>query len=333
MEAWLERLKALASPEVGGPWVRRLGVVLLAVGVLLIAHSAAETTWQWVAPDEPAGLRAPPPGALGTGVAPQRAAGTPERGREGSDLAAIADYHLFGRPPERREAARPEIPTDAPETRLNLTLRGILAQGGEGRGAAVIESREGQKVFVAGAELPGGAVLERVQPDRVILSRDGQFEMLRLERERLTLSQGVDSVRAARPTDSPVRRGEATVASRTESETAADAQARIGRAELQSLREDFYERPQRIAEMVEVRPVLQGGSIRGFRVSPQDERARRYFARAGLQAGDIVLEVNGVSAANQRQMQQLVGELDSTSSVHLRIERDGVERDVHLRIN
>jgi len=101
----------------------------------------------------------------------------------------IASYHLFG----HAEQSRPEVrrsPTVAPETRLKLTLSGVLAASAEQRTArAIIAGPDGHgKSYTIDDRLPGGAVIKEIYPDRVILTRNGKYETLRLPRTRLKLN-------------------------------------------------------------------------------------------------------------------------------------------------
>jgi len=101
----------------------------------------------------------------------------------------IASYHLFG----HAEKSRPEVrraPTVAPETRLKLTLSGVLAATAEQQAArAIIAGPDGHgKSYTINDRLPGGAVVKEIHPDRVILTRHGKYETLRLPRTRLKLN-------------------------------------------------------------------------------------------------------------------------------------------------
>ena len=72
---------------------------------------------------------------------------------------------------------------DAPETQLNLQLRGTIAAGDETMAHAIIADGNGKdKVYFINDAVPGGAVLHEVYTDRVILNRAGILETLRLPR-------------------------------------------------------------------------------------------------------------------------------------------------------
>lgn len=356
VQGWL---RGLANPDKGAAWARRLGDALLVFAIILLAGSAAKTTWRLLEPftsNDLAGV--PASSTVGSSDLSNASAGSTQTSSR-ARLAEVADYHLFGRPPQGGQGPAQQIPTNAPETRLDLSLKGILSSGAEGRGAAIIDTGNQQKVFLAGAELPGDAVLVQVQNDRVILSRAGNYEMLRLERDILDVAENsVRSPSVAKISSSFVERGDGSrrLTEITDSanipEYSANGQespsgsgesaanraapqttARIERSEVESLHQELRNDPSKLADMVQIRPVLSGGSIRGFRLTPRNERASAYFEQAGLRPGDLILEVNGVSAANHNELRNMVNQLDSTSRVRLRIERNGTEQQVVVRID
>ena len=96
----------------------------------------------------------------------------------------IAGWHLFGRAPEKVVAA-PQAPVEAPKTRLQLTLRGVLASasGADAEARAIIAEPGGrERQYHPGEAVPGGAELAEVRPDRVILRRNDRYETLPLVR-------------------------------------------------------------------------------------------------------------------------------------------------------
>ncbi len=348
MRRVIRHLHKLTSPEHGGPWARRLGYALTGVGVVLVAATAAEVTWRLLVP----GKSLPQAeGVAAQEVAPRLEA---DEGRSGPGLAGVAEHHLFGRPPgEADEQPVRKVPVDAPETRLDLALKGVLAVGGKGRGTAIIAEDDETAVYVAGAELPGGAVLERVHADRVILSRDGSFERLGLDREAVQLAQGGTTLGPAEPGEPPVRRGDQRSAEITDVEpyrgegkdTATrgerpeasgggpdDADGAIERRELTRLRDQFQEDPGKITRMVGVQPVMDGGRIGGFRITPHTDQGQRYLEQAGLQEGDVVTAVDGVAVNDREGLSRLVQKLDTASEVRLSIKRNERKRDLVVRL-
>jgi general secretion pathway protein C len=91
-----------------------------------------------------------------------------------------ASREFFGSVVVETEEEVDEI--EAPETKLNLTLHAVMAQG-EGQGFAIIGEGNGAgKVFTVTEDMFGQASLSKVFGDRVILDRNGQLETLRYEK-------------------------------------------------------------------------------------------------------------------------------------------------------
>lgn len=319
-----ERLRSLASPQTGAPYVRRLATLLKALVVILLASTAAQLTWLFVA-DPPVPLKS-------AGVTSSAETTKTEALRGNSlqspktSLSDLAKSHLFGTSPatEQRQST---VPTDAPKTRLNLQLTGILAIGGDGQGVAIIARGNDQRVYTTGADLPGNAILKYVHRDRVILSRAGRIEMLPLSRDKLELSSTDSGVRAASPGEFPVN-GSARETNSVDTEE----QSRIPRNELTRLREELNSNPRRLADLIQFTPIMGEDGIRGFRIQPRSE-GQDYFQRAGLEEDDIVTAINGVPVNDMQQMSRLISQLETVEELRLQVERDGREQQLVVGID
>lgn len=94
----------------------------------------------------------------------------------------IPAQHLFGVDTRLQSAA-------VPETGLQLTLTGILkSTGGQASAAIIAENDELGKVYQEGSVLPGGAVLEAIRDDQVVIKNQGHYEKLVLSRPPALLS-------------------------------------------------------------------------------------------------------------------------------------------------
>lgn len=156
---------------------------LLTLGARLLTLALAGLVG-WTAWDGYQRLTAPPPqprvhAPAGAGTPAQAPRSAPRRGEE------IAALHLFGAP----ETAAPEpalpAPAEAPETRLNLELMGVLSSSSrEGARAIITASNHPEKHYRVGDRLPAGATIAEIHDDSVLLERNGRYETLRLRRER-----------------------------------------------------------------------------------------------------------------------------------------------------
>lgn len=265
--------------------------------ILLLAYALARLTWALLAP---APLTLPVPVVPPTQVA---AAGNAEA-PAASALARVAALHLFGQA-EVREAETVAVPADTPDTRLNLSLKGVVAATPVERGLALIADERGnERHYAVGAELPGGATLEQVHGDRVVLRRAGRFEQLRLPRDA-PLSGEAPAVLVPEPMAQPGAIPEAT-------------------------RQQWLEDPRTLFDMVQAQPVMQDGSIRGFAISPR--RDARAFRQAGLRPGDVVTSINGVTIAGMTDPAAMMELLAGASELRLDIERNGRPESVVIQV-
>ncbi len=96
----------------------------------------------------------------------------------------IANFKLFGdmSAPSKPIAVQTE---NLPETSLKLTLTGVLAGKNNLQASALIEGPDRQtRNYRVDEEVPGGAILKSVYPDRVVLERAGRLENLIFEEKR-----------------------------------------------------------------------------------------------------------------------------------------------------
>ncbi|MGH8458467.1 MAG: type II secretion system protein GspC, partial [Nevskiales bacterium] len=249
-----ERLQALA------PYARHLPLACNLLLILLIAASLARMVWL-LYPLPRSRFELPAPGAI-----PARSSGLPK-----VNVEQIAAANLFG----QHQGTATGAPLDAPETALNLTLKGILAYGSEKSSRALIADGSGkERPYAVGDDVPGGAILKAIHADRVILERSGRFETLRLDRNKNSGASPVTTATAAVASDSGIttRGGEATT--------------------LAELRNELLKEPGKASQYVRLQPVYTEGKLQGYRIYPGANRS--LFQSVGLRAGEMVTSVNGV---------------------------------------
>ncbi len=155
----------------GGQRIPRVLANLLLVGlVVYLALVLAQTTWLIAWDERPVAVASSYAGAAGIAAATRR-------------LQPLAAHQLFGRPAERARVAE-VVRRSAPETRLNLRLEGVLvAERPEDSGAIVAGSNGVTEHYRVGDVLPGNAELSEVEPGRVLIRRNGQYESLTFDDE------------------------------------------------------------------------------------------------------------------------------------------------------
>ncbi|MCC6303268.1 MAG: type II secretion system protein GspC [Gammaproteobacteria bacterium] len=285
---------------------RRIITLVQVVLVLMLAATLAQLTWKLI-PLPARGLAPPPPEVFGG--AGDRAAGS------GASWD-IAKWHLFGEKPVGREIPAVE---SLPETQLNLTLSGVVASGSATGGGAIIAAPGGSEAFYAiNAQLPGGAVLKEVHPDRVVLERNGRLETLRLPKDGLGNLGGAAAPAAEPPQAAPSR------AARGGPEAPPPAN-------LREFRDRVLSDPQSAGNLVQINPKSADGRFIGYELQPGQDAG--LFARAGLSPGDIVTSVNGVRLDSPAKALSLLRGLSSAEEIRLEVERDGVPQSLIVNIN
>lgn len=260
---------------------------------LLIGLQLARLFW-WVVPPPDAWQPTPATAAVSQGGPAQ------------VDVAALSNANLFG-------AATVEAPTeaalaDAPDTNLNLTLLGIFAGDDDEDSRALIGTGNGEEQpFSIGDDVVRGATLKAIFADRVVLSRNGRNETLRLDK------------------DAPNR------AISAPSPTSAALPDRVALPQLASVREQILQDPTQAANYLRVQPAASGGVMRGYRIYPG--RDRSLFNAAGLRPGDLVTGINGTELNDATRALQMLTELSTASQVSLTIERGGNAQTVNISLN
>lgn len=238
-------------------------------------------------------------------------------GKSGVDIRKIQQLNLFG---DTKVAPKPvdNTPvTDAPETKLNLTLTGVVASSDEQASTAIIENRGNQAVYGLGEKVDGtNATLQQVFRDRVIIKNGIRNETLMLD--------GIDYDEANK------RRQQQTTQRRAESkrETPEAQDARQLSKEALEATASLRQRPTNFTDFISISPKTEEGQLIGYQVSPGKEPA--LFKSAGLLAGDVIAQINGLDLTDMQQSQEALSELRSAQSLELTIIRDGSYTTLYL---
>ncbi len=252
--------------------------VVTALALVWLAVVLAQWTWRLV-PEPP-----PEPGP----PVPAQTSASPPTPRWAETINAAA---LWGRPAITDG-------TQAQDTRLPLTLRGVLA----GAGLAMISaSGQAERVYHVGDDLPGGARLRAVHADHVLLERAGVLERLSLPKRGLPAS-----------------------ASAAPAHTAAEPSSASLRAMLRGS-------PADLAQSFRIEPVMDGGSVRGYRLRAL--RDPQLLQRLGLQPDDILVRVNGLDLTQATDLPALMQDLREATTLDAVVLRNGDEESLLIDLN
>jgi general secretion pathway protein C len=282
--SWLEglpapdkwRALALAHGPRIATWV--LGLALAVQAAVIVTNMAGSSRPPKVAP----ATLVPPPNT------------------QSVDVAAIATAHLFGEPPIQAAAQD----ANAPVSNLPLVLVGIIAADDPESGLAILgENAAAAKVYAVGDNLPGGAKLHQVLPDKVLIDRGGgRIEALMLPRQ---LQAG-----GAAPPSTSVLQTETPI--------------------MERMRKLISDDPGLMADIMRPQPVFAQGKQKGYRVYPG--RNRQAFSRLGLRPGDLVMSINGTPLDDPARGQEIFRTLGSSSEAHITVMRSGQQQDLTLNI-
>lgn len=263
-------LQTITSNPIAQKAVQHLPAWLNTLIVVILGFWLADLVWAWVPlPDSPQAVAV-------QAAQPNTASPAVFYG------AKVANKHIFGEADIK--SAVKEI-KDAPKTRLDLVLRGVLAHTPMDKALALISRGSGrQEVYAVGDSLPGNAELVEIHSDKVIIEYQGRYETLPIEQIR---GVALQSSVAAKPANT------------------ATAKPAIAPQRAASLRQQFLADPAKLMSMVNIKQQRSGGKLLGYEINPKGDPS--LFFELGLQAGDVLVSVNGLPVSNTQALNKLRG--------------------------
>lgn len=207
-----------------------------------------------------------------------------------ADLNRLARTTLFSDP--RTIAVADAAPTQAPETRLALVLRGVRRGASPDTGGAIIQTPDNrQRFFRVGSEILDGVTLDGVLVDHVRISRRGIAEVLYL-------------------------RPEAAAAAR-EAGAEAPAQAQVATMSGPSRRGQLED----VGGLFQVRARYSGETLTGYRIESGNAAM---LSVLGLRETDVITAIEGRPVAAIGDLQALMARDDDDTTIRFSISRGGL---------
>jgi len=248
----------------------------------------------------------------------------------GKAAVSVSKWHLFG----NAGLTTAELARSAPATTLQLQLRGTLAEADPRAGMAVIaDAVTGERAYRVGDALPGGASLDGVYPDRVILLHEGVQETL-----------GLPYDQPGTPTPAANTAAQPAAAGRNTASASAPAPGQIpvatpvfvapqmaqGAVDFSRIQQQLgVSDPSELMRQISAQPVMENGRMAGVRLSGGPNAA--LIAQLGLQPTDVVTSINNVPLDSMGRATQVVDSLKNASRVTVTVNRDG--KPVTLSVN
>ena len=212
-----------------------------------------------------------------------------------------------------------DVEVSAEQTRLSLTLQGVVLSSVAAQSRAIIGSGEAQQGYKPGdsiADMPGDVVLQAVYERYVLLDNNGRTETLRMDEapseNALSGSQSLSALT------------EVTAPAANTTPASGNAPAAPGQFAGKAFTDLV-----RILPVVEPADSPQAGALRGLQIrhgSRQD-----FLSAVGLQQGDLITGVNGNPLQDAAQLPQLLQQMSDSPTVALQIVRD--EQQVNVQID
>ena len=250
------------------------------------------------------------------------------------DLEPLLAAEIFGaldkNAPEPEVVEQTAVIEDAVETKLNLTLKGVIRSSIPSNSEAIIAHGRKEEVYKVGDSLPGGTRVKLVQVDshRVILDNSGRTEALNLFDPSKVSSSSVSRAPSRRPglTTPSFRRG-VTRFEQSEDDGDIDSEAADGPDDTVTIKRP----PKSLSDVIRFSVAREGGDIIGYKIRPG--RDRDSFSELGLQNNDIVTEINGIALTDSGSVTKVYREMRTATSASVEILRDGQSLQLNIELD
>ncbi|ATF09476.1 type II secretion system protein GspC [Candidatus Enterovibrio altilux] len=291
---WMSPLLGKNTPTIATKWFT---YVLL----LLLAWTLGRLVWFWVIP---------PANSIPLSSSDQWSVGHVVPSHQ---IEQIINQHFFGR--FSKEATLGETKfkpiIDAPQTRLHFTLVGVVTSSEPEHGLAVIANRSVQKIYGIGETIEEtNIILHQVQSNHVILRNNGRDETLMLN--------GLD-YNPAEQTNPATHRKEAV-----------SVKQNTGQPDLSNVKAEIMNDPQALLKYITWSQERNQYGLIGYRIDPGNDS--RLFQEAGLQSGDIAVNLNGADLTNPAEMNRIWLSLSHVSEISLTVKREGQLHDIYISL-
>ena len=221
----------------------------------------------------------------------------------------LSSAHLFG-----IAKTKTTISTDkAPETKLNLVLKGVLAAGTSSIASAIIArgSSGKEEIYGINDKIPGGITLKEIHPEHIILERQGQLETLRMLK-----SKGSDERASGKNKWSST--------STTSSISTASSQ------KLKTIRNDIIKNPTSFRKYALPVVVRENGKQIGYRLQAQQNSD--LLTQAGIKPSDVITSINGIKLNDMKNSIGALNALRSANNVNITVKRNGAEIPLNIQL-
>ncbi len=228
------------------------------------------------------------------------------------DITTLQVLNLFGIYNEQETVEKLAPVQDAPQTRLQLTLSGLVASDDVKTSAAIIEHKGKQDTYGIGDVILGTrASLDQVLMDRVIIKQSGRLETLMLD--GFDFKEPAMAINDTSNTKTQQEQTDPKVLDHRKNKKLSNT--------AKNLREDLTADPGKIIDYLRIMPKRKAGNIAGYSLRPG--KNPEFFKQSGLKSGDIAVQMNGYNLIVPSEAAQALAAMRQAKDISLLIERDG----------
>ncbi len=295
----------LNNPVVLQQLNRRLAAIVSILMIVACAYLLVEITWMFFPQDE--GMEV---------IEKSRTEPAFKNQAQQNNFKNLTSANVFG----VSQKAVAVKQTKVPETRLNLSLKGVLAADPMKMASAIIaQGKNGKEdIYGIGDKMPGGVTVKEIYPEYVVLERNGSLETLKLERVsgiaslQSKSSKGFYSGRSGR--------GNSNSWSGSSSPEAA----------LKNIRADILKNPTSFGEYALPVVIKENGKQIGYRLQPQTKG--QLLSELGIQENDVITQVNGVMLDDPKNGISALRKLSTAKNLNIMVKRDGAEVSLNISL-
>jgi len=249
-------------------------------------------------------------------AAPVAKLGAAEPARAWSDRQTILDRNLFQVStllPEKPVEAEPAVTDEELEaTRLPLKLLGTISASDPAAAWAAVEDQQSHKKIIVRVDqrLLDKATVIRIERRRIVLQNGAKREELALDEDEVIPGGGIRQANV-RAQGAPAPPGTADLRERIK---------RLSEGSFQVQREDIeaaVRNPAELLSKANVQPKFDNGSMVGFQVSSIEPGS--LWEEVGIQNGDTVTQVNGITVTSPQDSAAVFNELTSASDFQVKV--------------
>jgi general secretion pathway protein C len=279
---------------------QRLAAIATMLLIIACVWLLVEITWMFF-----------PQGDQSTMPVTQRAKPLINNQTKQDNFKQLTSANVFG----VSEKAAVQQQTKAPETKLNLTLKGVLAATPMEMASAIIaQGKNGKEdIYGIGDKMPGGVTIKEIYPEYVVLERSGRLETLKLQKV-----SGIDGFGSG--DTSNLRSGSSSNSYSQGSPAAA----------LKDIRSNIMKNPTSFGEYALPVVVKENGKQIGYRLKPQQKG--QMLSDLGIESDDVITQINGVKLDNQQNGISALRKLSTAKNLNLVVKRNGAEIPLNISL-